>query len=230
MVKNHLKRLAAPRSWPIRRKEKKFITKANPGMHSLEQGMPLSIFVKDVLGYAKTGREVKKILQDKEVAVDCVRRKDYRFSVGLMDSLGFHEIKKYYRVALDKKGKLSLVEIKKEEASIKPCKITGKSRFKGKIQLNLFDGRNILVDKDDYRVNDTIIVSLPKQEIKKHIKSEKNAAVILTGGAHIGNTGVVEDIVGDKIRYKSSDGNVFETLKKYAFVLGREKPEIRIEK
>ncbi len=230
MVKNHLKRLAVPRSWPIKRKETKFICRPNPGAHQLKFGIPLGIFIRDILKYAKTMHEVKNILKNRNVLVDGVRKKEHRFIVGLMDVIGISEIKKYYRVILDKKGKISLIEIKENDASIKPCKVTGKNKVKGKTQLNLFDGRNILVDKDDYKVNDTLIISFPNQEIKKHLKFEKNVLVFFTGGKHIGGTGVVEDIVSDKIRYKNTKGEVFETLKKYAFVIGKEKSEIKIEK
>lgn len=230
MVKDHLKRLAAPKSWPIKRKESKFISRPSPGLHSLKSGIPLCVFLRDILNYAKTTREVKKILQSRNVLVDGVRRKKHRFIVGLMDVIAVSEIKKYYRIILDKKGKISLIEIEKNDASVKPCKITGKNKVKGKTQLNLFDGRNILIDKDDYKVNDTIIISLPNQEIKKHIRFEKNVTVFLTGGKHTGELGLVEDIVSDKIRYKNRKGEVFETLKKYAFVVGKEKPEIKLEK
>ncbi len=229
MVRNHLKRLAVPRVWPIKRKENTFIVKPNPGAHSLKLGMSLGVFIRDILKYAKTTKEVKKILQNKDILVDGIRRKEHRFIVGLMDVISIPELKKYYRVILDKKGKIVLIDIKKDDASIKPCRITGKNKVKGKVQLNLFDGRNILVDKDDYKVNDTIIISLPTQEIKKCIKLDKKGTVFLIGGKHVGETGIVEDIIADKIRYKSKDG-VFETLKRYAFAIGKEKPEIKLEK
>lgn len=230
MVKNHLKRLAVPKSWPIKRKGATFIVKPNPGAHPSKLGMPLGIFIRDILGYAKTMREIKKILQKMNILVDGVIRREHRFIVGLMDVIGIPELKKYYRVILDKKGKISLIEIEKEDGSIKPCRIIGKSKVKGKTQLNLFDGRNILSDKDDYKVNDTVIISLPSQEIKKHIKFDKNILVFLVGGKHVGEIGLVEDILADKIRYKSKKGDVFETLKGYAFAIGKEKPEIKIEK
>jgi len=230
MGKDHLKRLAAPRSWPIERKSGTFIAKPNPGPHSLESGIPLGVLIKDILGYARTTRETKKILQNRNILVDGIRRKEHRFIVGLMDTLEISELKKYYRLIFDKKGKLSLIEIKKEDAYIKPCRIRGKNKVRGKTQLSLFDGRNIVTDKDDYKVNDTLMISLPDQEIKKHIKLDKNVLVFLTGGKHIGELGLVEDIISDKIRYKAKTGEVFETLKKYAFAIGKEKPEIKLEK
>ena len=91
---------------------------------------------------------------------------------------------------------------------------------KGKVQLNLYDGKNVTVDKDDYKVGDSVIFSLNDKKISKHLKLHKKAAVFLTGGRHIGQTGHVEDIVKDKIIYKDAKGELAETSKQYAFVIG----------
>ena len=50
----------------------------------------------------------------------------------------------------------------------------------------------------------------------------------MTGGKHIGETGNVEDIIGDKITYKNQKGNLIETSKKYAFVVGDDEPSITL--
>ena len=50
----------------------------------------------------------------------------------------------------------------------------------------------------------------------------------MTGGKHIGETGHVEDISGNKIIYKNPNGELVETSKKYAFVIGDSKPLITI--
>ena len=60
MGKDHLKRLAAPKTWGITRKNTKFITKPVPGPHGMQAGMPLSVLIKEILNYAGTTREVKK--------------------------------------------------------------------------------------------------------------------------------------------------------------------------
>ena len=67
MGRDHIKRLAAPKTWQIRTKGLKFITKPAPGPHSLDTGMPLSTLLKEVLNYANTTREVKKILNTNEI-------------------------------------------------------------------------------------------------------------------------------------------------------------------
>lgn len=229
MVKNHLKRLSSPRTWDIKRKGIIFVTRSDPGPHSLDKGLPLNVIIRDMLGYAKTTREVKKILLENNVLVDGIRRKDHRFPVGFMDSLKFVETKECFRLIINKKGKLALIKIDDKEYHLKLCKIINKSYTKGKLQLNLFDGKNILVDKDSYKTGDALLLALPKQEIKSHFKLEKGAQIFLTDGSHIGEIGAVEDILSNKIKFKTKKGEVFETLKKYAFVVGKEKSAIKIE-
>ena len=187
------------------------------------------MLLKEVLDYASTTKEVKKIINANSIKVDCKPRKDFRFPVGFFDTIEFTGINEYFRVILNKKGKLGLVKIKKEELSLKPCKIIGKSMVRGKLQLNLYDGKNILVNNGAYMVGDTLLLSLPEQKISRHLKLDKKSAIFLTGGKHIGGIGNVEDIIENKIIYKDQNGNLVETSKKYAFVVGSEKPLITIE-
>ncbi|MBI2652626.1 30S ribosomal protein S4e [Candidatus Woesearchaeota archaeon] len=228
MGKNHVKRLAAPKTWNVRKKGLKFITKTMPGTHRLTTGMPLSILLKEVLNYAGTTREVKKILNANNIKIDGKIRKDFRFPVGIFDTMEFTDINEYFRILLNRKGKIGLIKIKKDEVLLKPCKIIGKTIVRGKLQLNLFDGKNILVDNNTYQVGDTLLLSLPEHKISKHLKLDKKSAIFLTGGKHIGETGNIEDVVGNKIIYKDQKGNLIETLRKYAFVVGENKPLIML--
>ena len=228
MGKNHAKRISAPRTWDTDRKSAKFVTKPSPGPHSQELSYPLGVLLKEIIGYASTTRESKTLLNSNEVHVDGKRRSDFRFPVGIFDTLQFSSTGKNFRVLLNNKGKLGLVDIGKEEAAMKPCKIIGKSMVRGKMQLNLYDGKNILSDDKIYKVGDTVILTLPQHRISKHIQLEKKAFIFLTGGKHIGETGTVEDISGGKIIYKDSNNNLIETSKKYAFVIGDSKPLITL--
>ena len=219
MGKHHLKRLAAPKTWSIKRKGIKFITKPASGPHSLEAGMPLGMLLKETLDYAGTNRDVKKILNADEVKIDGKVRKDFRFPVGIFDVIELTNINEYFRVVLNRKGKIELNKIKKEDAFTKPCKIVGKTMINGKVQLNLYDGKNILVEKDGYKVGDSVILKLPEQKISKHLKLDKNSTIFLIGGKHIGEIGNVENVIGNKIIYKDEKDNLVETSKKYAFVV-----------
>lgn len=227
-MKKHLKRLAAPKSWKLRRKGIKFIARPMPGPHKLEESITLNVILKNLLSYAKTTREVKKILNDGKILVDKIVRKNYRFPVGVMDIIEIPSTNEYYILLHNKKGKFILKKISKEEADFKICKIIEKTILKkNKIQLNLYDGKNILVEKNDFKVGDSIVIVLPKNEIKKHLKFEKGASIYLIGGKHIGNTGILEEVhkfpgsQPAKIIFKSGK-ETFETLKKYTFVIEKE--------
>lgn len=229
MAKSHLKRLAAPRTWAISRKENVFITRPNPGAHSMMFGISLSTLMTDLIGCAKTKKEVKSILHNKEILVDRARRRDEKFMAGLMDTIHLKEIDESYRVILDRKGKLAVVRIDEKEAGIKPSRIMNKTMLKkGLTQLNMIDGRNMLVRDGKYNVGDTLMLSLPEQEIKGHLKLEPGMIAYLIGGKHTGDHGLIEAVEGNSIKIKSGSA-VFETAKQYAFVIGKDKPMISLE-
>lgn len=223
---SHLKRFYASKTWAVKRKGITFILKSNPGPHSLKLSMPIALIFRDLLKYASNLREVRHILLNTNVLVDGIRRKDCKFPVGIFDVIEIKETKEFFRVIFDRR-KIGLLKVDKNEANLKPCKITGKKKIGKKIQLNLYDGKNILVDKDSYKVGDTIIIELSKI-IKGHLKLEKGNLIYLTGGKNVGMYGSVEAISGNKIKYKSSEG-VFETLKKYAFIIGTDKPIVSVK-
>lgn len=229
MGKYHMKRLAAPKTWAITRKNAKFVTKPISGPHGLEKGIPFSTAMKEILKFASTTREVRKILHANDIKIDGRVVKDFRLPIGIFDTIEFSATNECYRALFNKKGKIEMVKISKEETRLKPCKITGKTAANKKVQLNLYDGRNILVDKDVYKTGDSVLLALPEQKISKHLKLDRKSAIFLTGGKHIGETGNVEDIVGNKIIYKDENGGMVETSKKYAFVVGDSKPLITIK-
>lgn len=228
----HLKRLAAPRSWLIGRKKGVFVSKPKPGPHALEASLPLGMILRDSLKLGRTMREVKKLLNNQTVLVDGKRRKDHRFPVGLFDVLAFPELKENFRLLLDRKGRLALKKIEAKESSLKPGKIRGKTRLAKKIQLNLHDGRNLLVEPDfKGKVGDTVLIELPGQKVKGILELKEGAFVFLVRGKGKGDAGVLQEIKGERAIYQR-DNQKIETLKKYLFVLGKQKPviDIKLEK
>lgn len=231
-MSKHLIRLAAPKSWSINRKRIKFITKPRAGPHNLKDSITITTILKDILKYAKTTREVKKILNSDSLLINERIRKDHRFPIGVMDVIAFPKTQEYFRVFYNKKGKFILHPIKKEESAITLYKIANKTILKGKkVQLNLCDGKNIIVKKDSYKVGDTIILS--NNEVKSHLKFDKGALIYLTGGKHIGTIGVFEGIheftgsQATRIIFKTAK-ETSETLKEYAFVIGKDKQAISL--
>jgi len=224
MVKRHLARLTAPKSWPIKRKGIKWIARPSPGSHALKKCITLNLMIQNILKYAKTTKEVKNILNDGKVLIDKKARKDHKFSLGVMDVIEVPETKEHFRVLYSQKGKFKVSKISAEEAKFKPAKITGKTMLKGKkLQLNFYDGKNMIVDKGDFKVNDTVILTLgDKPTIKKHLKLEKGALVYLVEGNHKGRSGNVEDIkpiFGNPTIVVKSKDKTFETSKNFAFVV-----------
>ncbi len=226
MVKNHLKSLVVPRSWKTLRKQNIFITRPKSGSHSISESLPMNIVLVHYLKFAKTRKEAKFILCNKEVFVNGKRVKDIRRPVGLMDVIEFRQIKKYYRMIIDSKRQLSLNEIKKEEADNRIVKIKNKTLLKGKkIQLNFTDGTNMLITEDKYKTGETLVVKSDK--ITEVLKIEPGYKVLLTGGKHMGSVGSLIEVSGRKI-IVDKDGEKYETLKRYAYVIGKEKPIITI--
>lgn len=221
MVKNHLLRIAMPKTWQISRKEYVFAARPNSGAHSLEMGLPLCIILRDLLNLGRNLREIKYMLNNKEILVDGKRQKEPNFIVGLMDVIHIAEIKKSYRVMLNENGKLCVVDA--HDHNLKICRITGKKTIKGNKQtLHFHDGKTFVVD-GDYNVSDSVVMEVGKG-IKKRLPLKEGATILLIGGKHIGEIGEIAKIV----LYKAKDDGVvvktkddeFMTLKKYAFVIG----------
>jgi small subunit ribosomal protein S4e len=225
----HLKRYFAPKTWNIKRKGIKFTTKPSPGSHGSSLSLPLNIILRDMLMFAKNNKEVRYLLEHKNITVNGIKRNDHRFPVGLFDVLSLNDLDEHYRVILDNRGKLNIIKIKKTESLIKPSKITGKTLVGGKVQLNLHDGNNIRVPDKKYKTGDTLLIAFgSKNQIKEHIGFGKNILIYLTGGKHTGQVGNVQDIIGNRIIYKTENGEVVETLKKYAFTIGKDKSLISL--
>lgn len=223
-MRRHLKRLGIPKSWPVKRKGITFTAKPRPGTHKQKECITVIALLRDVLKIGRNLSEVKKILNTNSFLVDGKIRKDHRFTLGLMDIITLTD--KNYRLIINQKGKFALLSVSKEEAKEKISKITDKKILKkGKVQINFYDSKNLLVDKDNYKVGDSVIISANK--IKKHLKFEKGAVIYITGGKHIGEIGKLEEIEQHKGVTKdtiiiSSGKNKIKTSKEYAFIIENE--------
>jgi small subunit ribosomal protein S4e len=87
MATSHLKRLNAPRTWKIKRRGLKFVTRAKPGPHTMDKSMPLNILMRDMLGHVKTNRDVKTVVKAKDIQVNGKAVSEIRYPVGLFDVL-----------------------------------------------------------------------------------------------------------------------------------------------
>jgi len=227
MAKRHLKRINAPKTWKIQRRGIKFITKSNPGGVSKNLTFPISNVIKYELKLANSIKEVKHLILTEDILVNGKKIKDYRYPVCFTDVVSFPKLGTNYRLVIDTNGILQIMPISKEESELKIIKIVGKNFVKGKMQLNLMDGRNIFFEKQHYKVNDSLLITLPGQLVKEHMAFEKGALVLLYQGKHIGKVGKIDDIKKDSIILKTTDGT-FETSRKYALVIGRDHPVLKM--
>ncbi len=132
-------------------------------------------------------------------------------------------------------GYLRLVTIDSAESNVKPLKVIKKTIIKkGKIQLTFHDGRNIIQDKTDTKIGDVAIFDLDKKQVKKWLKIAEGMTVYLTNGSHVGNIAKIKSIIRTKDLEKTKalvtiEDKDYATLIDYAFVVGKDKPEVKLE-
>ena len=215
------------------KKVKTWVTSPKPGPHKKFESIPLQIIVRDILKLAETGKEARTIINRGEILVDGKPRKDNGYPVGLFDVIAIPTTKQFYRVVTSGHG-LTVITISEEEAKVKICKIDDKTIVKkGKMQLNLNDGKNILVEDGKYKPGDSLLVELPTLKIKEHMKLVKGNVGIIIKGKNSGVTCEIKEILSGKFKQPSrviydSEGKSAEVLKDNFVVVGKEKPLITV--
>ncbi|WP_135821116.1 30S ribosomal protein S4e [Halostella litorea] len=221
----HQKRLSVPKSWPVERKTETFTTAAGAGPHG-EDGVPLVILLRDVLGYVDSKKEARYALNQDTVLVNGDAVSDESIPIGMFDILAFTEREEYYRVFPDEGGRLSLTPIDADAAGSKLGKIEDKRQVPGgDTQLNLHDGRNLTVeDGSEYSGGDSIVVDNDTGEVVAHFPYEEGALVTAVRGQHAGEIGEVETVQvtpgsgSNNVSVETDDGS-FETVEEYVVVI-----------
>lgn len=230
MGKQHLKRLAAPQTWPIARKKTIFVSRPRPGAHHFDYCLPISLVLTEILDLTKNSKEVKRILQSKSIFVNMKNPGSVKSQFGYMDTLHIPAQKAAYRMLLNTRGKLTLVQIPESEANVTVLRVNKKTTLdKNRTQLAFDNGLTMIVkDAKNYRIGDSVVFDLSSKKITTHIPLQKDAFCQVLSGANRGDMGVIESIEGRVVRVKGSK-KVFETIKSNTFVLGEKKPMITIE-
>lgn len=231
---HHQKRLSAPRHWQVARKAYKWIVKAAPGPHAIERSIPLSVVLRDYLGLVETNREARRVIGAGEVLVDGKIAKDYKRAVGWFDVVSVPKLGKHYRVLVDRRGKMTVDTIADAEATWKLARIEGKTTVKGGLmQLNLHDGRNIVVVKDDYKTGDVLKLALPSQEVQGRIPFKPGTLAFVTGGTHAGEVATLEEVQVKRISGENTvtlkrGDKTLRTVRSYVFPIGAKKSEVTL--
>ncbi len=239
----HRKRLNAPITYPIKRKHGTFTIRPYPTRGKDESSIPLGIVMREILGYAKTLNEVKKILTRKLVKVDGKIETDYKFGLGLMDILEIPKTEEYFRLTPYRgKRRLKLQPITKDKAHLKILRILKKQSIKGGlIQLTFHDGRNHALNPEEeqeipiaeFSEKDSVIFNLETKTIEEHYPFVVNNTALIMGGHNIGQVGQILEIEvqsGQQMRtvvLKTEEGEI-KTVDGNIFIIGREEPVIEI--
>ncbi len=236
-MSKHLKRFSAPKYWRLQTKGAAFASKPSPGPHSGELCIPLVGIVRDFLAYARDRREAKKILQEGQILVDQVVRKEHKYPAGLMDVISIKKTGEHFRLVPDPKG-LRMQPIPGSEANMKLVRIVRKSwPSGGGLQLNLHDGSNMMLPATEsakYSVGDVLVVSLPDRKIKDHMKIEPGNVAFVCGGKNAGRVGIIKGVMkGQPMQPTmvalSVEGGEFQTPEDFVFVIGVGKPKIKVD-
>ncbi len=234
-MSDHLKRLNAPDSWHIAKKTNTFITKTSAGPHNAN-ALPVAVWLRDRMGFARTMKEVKQILSQKDLIINGKPCRDPKMGIGIFDVLTLPKIQKYYRIQRDDHGRHASVEISPDEAKIRLSKIRNKTIIPGgRVQLNLRFGANIIAD-NTYKPEDTVVLSLEPEtrfKIIDHFPFAKGNVAMVTGGRHSGKVARIVDIikttgsVPNKVILEDIETKgQFDTITPYIYMIGREKPAI----
>ncbi len=241
----HSKRLSAPHIYPIERKHGIFTIRANPTGTPKELTIPLGIIMREMLGYAKTLNEIKKILNKKIIKVDGSIRTNYKFGVRPMDIIELTKTEEYFRLTPYRgKRRLTLHPISKEEVHEKLLRIDKKhTTKKGLIQITFHDGRNYVVKPDEdlpspineISPKDTVLFNIETKSLDKHYPFKEGNVGLIVGGQNVGVFGKIQEIetqAGSKKRTITleTDEGAIKTTDNHIFIIGQNEPLIEIPK
>lgn len=187
--------------WPVAKKGTKYVAKSS---HNNSNSVPLAVLMRDVLKLVRTTKELKKVLNEKQIKVSGKEIRDTNYPIGLFDMITAGD--KTFRVILGGNKKFKMEESKDDGTKV--IKIVGKKNLgKRGIQFNLMDGRNVL-SNEKANVGDSVIYNYNDAKISKIIKMDKGSEGFVIKGKHAGVRGKIVDIVeqgGKKIAVINDD-------------------------
>jgi small subunit ribosomal protein S4e len=215
------KAISAPKAVHIKRKQQYWSVKTRPGAHKRDESVALAIILRDYTGLAGTIKEVKEMLNNGDVKVNGIVRKDYQFSTGLFDTVDLEKQKLHYRVVLDAKGRLQVKEMKKP-SSVKIMTPKG-------IQVTTNDGLTFLNVKA--KVGDSLKIKLPERKVEKVLPLQKDAMIYVLKGLHGSEMGKVKEIIPgtakrEKLVKFMKGSQEYETVARNMMVIGEKESEL----
>ena len=221
-TKRHMKRLASPNYMKLQKKVAKFVTKPNPGRHTLKSSLALSTFIKEKLMLARSTREAEKAIKARRIEVNGGVITDPRYPIGFGDIVKIVPSNEKYEIVAGKYGAFEARKGENKEMK-RTLKVIGKYLGKkGKIMIRLNNG-DIFPAEKEVKVNDSVVVDGKK--ISSVIKFEKGAKCLVVKGIHAPESGVIKQIEQSTAQREAtvhiqSGSGEFQTLVKNVMAVG----------
>jgi len=188
----YLKRNKMAKTWPLPRKGTKYLVRTS---HNLKNSVPLLIVLRDMLNVVKTRKEAKKILMLGNIKINHNVVREEKAPLSLFDILDVGG--KTFKIVFKNK-KFSLDEVEGKDTEEKIVRVKGKKILKkGKLQVNLNDGRSYLTN-EKVNVGDSVVIDLKENKIKEILPLKSNSKIMFLIGKHSGEQGLVEKIDEEK--------------------------------
>lgn len=210
----HQKRLSAPKHYPISRKENTYISTVK-GSRSKENAVPVNVFLRDVVEYAETDKEAKKIVKQGEILRNGEKLKDVKQGIGVLDLVQIPKAEESFRV-IRKGESLDFIPTEDERTV---AKIVEKKIKGDEFVYRLHNGENFR-STTEYENGSTLLLKEGEQEIK----IEEGAKVLVLSGQHAGETAELKEInkrgMNPDTGTVSENGTEFETELENLVALG----------
>ncbi|MEM2115461.1 MAG: S4 domain-containing protein [Candidatus Woesearchaeota archaeon] len=236
-MKLHLKRFAAPKTWKIKVREKVWIVRPKPTGCSLRYTLPIVYIIRDILKLAKTRKEVRYMINSKQIYLNGKVIKDDKQGCSLFDVIYVQPYNRHYRIIMHKK-KLDLLEIKESESKISIAKVVKKTVLPKRhakkenanyIQINLSNGKNFLTNDNSIKTGCGVIFNFFDNKIVSVIPLEIKSLVYIEKGSHEGEIGTVVEMDEDECIVEIQ-GKRRRLKKSYLLPVGKEKSLITLTK
>ncbi|KAH9411024.1 putative ribosomal protein S4 [Ordospora pajunii] len=230
--KDHLKRLAAPKSWMLGKLGGVFALKPASGPHSAKRCIPLGYLVSRFLKYAGNRKELRIILEGNNVKVNGRVRTDPHFPVGLFDVLSIDKTGEHFRVFYTVSKKFHLHKIASSEAEYRLAKVVKKYSHLNVPYVVSSCGLNIRFCDPAIRIGDTIRIDNGSGKVSGYITPGVDKVVYVLNGRSKGCIGVVNTINkhADAKIYGMTDfaGHSFSCADKNCVFIGESRDDIWI--
>lgn len=111
-LKDHLKRLNAPKHWILDKLGGAFAPKPSPRPHKGREFLPFVVLIRNRMKYALTYHEVIAIIMQRVISIDGKVRTYKCYPEGFMDVLSIAKTNENFRILYDAKGHFYLQSIK----------------------------------------------------------------------------------------------------------------------